>query len=302
MIDQALLLISQTILVSVPFVLAALGGTCSERGGVVNIALEGILLGAAFTTAAVGWATGSAWLGLLGGLAAGVAISALHALISVALKVDQIISGLAINILVSGATEYGMHLLWAGTTSRTIPVLPSWRLLEGGGFADLINTLLGRPIVIATLVLVPAIWALHEKTRFGLRLRATGENPGAAATLGVSVHGIRTRGVLLSGALAGLGGAWLAFNISQFQHGMSAGKGFIAMAAVVSGKWSPIGATLACLLFGLSEALAAACERWGLSVPSELISTLPYLLTVALVAGFVGRARAPASLGIPYGD
>jgi simple sugar transport system permease protein len=301
-VEQVLILISQTILVSVPFVLAALGGTCSERGGVVNIALEGILLGAAFTTAAVAWSTGSAWLGLVGGVAAGIAISALHAMISVSLKVDQIISGLAINILVSGATEYGMHLLWAGTTSRTIPVLPSWTLLEGGGVSDLINTLFGRPVVIATMVLIPAVWALHEKTRFGLRLRATGDNPGAAATLGVSVARIRTQGVLLSGGLAGLGGAWLAFNISQFQHGMSAGKGFIAMAAVVSGKWNPLGATAACLLFGFSEALAAACERWGLSVPSELISTLPYVLTIALVAGFVGRARAPQALGIPYGD
>jgi simple sugar transport system permease protein len=299
-VDQVLLLFTQTLLVSVPFVLAALGGTCSERGGVVNIALEGMLLGAAFATALGAYLSGSAWLGLLAGIAAGVAIGALHALITVTVRVDQIISGLAINIFVEGTTEYGMHLVWGDAASRTIPVLPRWTLVGGGAAGDLVDTILGRPLVLATLLLVPAVWYLHQRTRFGLRLRATGENPAASDTAGVSVAAMRYAGVLLSGGLAGLGGAWLAFNISQFQHGMSAGKGFIAMAAVVCGKWSPVGATLACLLFGMSGALAAACERWGVPVASEIISTLPYALTIVAVAGLVGRARAPAALGVPY--
>ncbi len=300
MLDQTLLLVSQTALISVPFVLAALGGTCSERSGVVNIALEGILLGGAFGTAVGAFLTGSAWIGLAVGVATGILVSSLHALITVAFKIDQIISGVAINLLVAGTTQYGMHLVWKGPASRTIPVLPNWTVLPTGRMSDLANTLLGLPLVSATIVLVPLVWLLIARTRFGLRLRAVGENPAACDTLGISVPRMRTAGVLLSGALAGLGGAWLAFNIGQFQHGMSAGKGFIAMAAVVCGKWNPLGAAAACLLFGFAGALAASCERWGVRVPSELISTLPYVLTMVAVAGLVGRARSPAALGIPY--
>jgi len=302
MLDQTLLLLSQTALISIPFVLAALGGTCSERSGVVNIALEGILLGGAFGTAVVAFATKNPWVGLMAGVAAGVLVSSFHSFLTVTIKVDQIISGLAINIFVAGATEYGMHLIWKGTESRSIPILPKWTVLGAGRWSDLVNTLLGHPLVLATLLLVPAIWILVPRPRFGLRLQAVGENPAACDTLGISVPGLRYSGVLLSGALAGLGGCWLAFNISQFQHGMSAGKGFIAMAAVVCGKWNPLGAVAACLLFGFAGALAASCERWGVRVPSELISTLPYVLTMIAVAGLVGRARAPAALGTPYED
>lgn len=371
MLDQSLLLVSQTILISVPFVLASLGGTCSERSGVVNIALEGILLGGAFGAAVGAFLTKSAWVGLGIGVTAGILVSSLHALIAVAFKIDQIISGLAINLLVYGATEYGMHLVWDETASRAVPVLPKWTVLSTGRWSDLANTLLGHPLVLATLLLVPLLWLLIARTRFGLRLRAVGENPAACDTLGISVPRMRTAGVLLSGSLAGLGGVWLAFNIGQFQHGMSAGKGFIAMAAVVCGKWNPLGAAAACLLFGFSGAFAAAWERWNpvvsrgtlltvlcamaaaavialvsapasrsrnpraaawrvllglgvaiamgagtlgwtgrrtlelgtpmpLHVPSELLSTLPYVLTMVAVAGLVGRARAPAALGIPY--
>lgn len=371
MLDQSLLLLSQTILISVPFVLAALGGTCSERSGVVNIALEGILLAGAFGAAVGAFLTKSAWIGLAAGVTAGILVSSLHALIAVAFKIDQIISGLAINLLVAGGTEYGMHLVWKGAASRSIPVLPKWTVLSTSRWSDLANTVLGLPLVAATVLLVPLVWLLIARTRFGLRLRAVGENPAACDTLGISVPRMRTAGVLLSGSLAGLGGVWLAFNIGQFQHGMSAGKGFIAMAAVVCGKWNPLGAAAACLLFGFSGAFAAAWERWNpvlsqgsllivlavlgaaavaalvgaavyrnrnprsagrrvllglgvalaigagtlawasrrtleegtamrLYVPGELLSTLPYVLTMVAVAGLVGRARSPAALGIPY--
>lgn len=300
MLDQALLLVTQTILISVPFVLAALGGSCSERGGVVNIALEGILLGGAFATALAAFASGSPWVGLFAGLGAGIAIAGVHAVLTVAVKIDQIIAGLAINMLVGGVTEYGMHLVWRESAARAIPVLPRWSLGFGGAFGDLADTLAGMPLVIVTIFALPIIHLLLERTVFGLRLRASGESPAAVDTAGISVWRMRTLGVLISGGLAGLGGAWLAFNIGQFQHGMSAGKGFIAMAAVVCGRWRPVGATLACLLFGASGALSAGFERWGLSVPSELISTLPYVLTIVAVTGLVGRARAPAALGQPY--
>jgi general nucleoside transport system permease protein len=294
--DQISLLASQTILISVPLVLAALGGTSSERSGVVNIALEGILLAGAFAAAVVSFATGSATIGAIAGVAAGILVSAVHAFMSVTMRADQIISGLALNLFVSGATEYGGHLVWPDAASRNLPTIGSF---QPTGF-DVLDTILGRPLVLATVSIVLVSWFTYEKTVFGLRQRSVGENPGACDTLGVSVARARYLGVMLSGALAGLGGAYLAFNVGQFQHNMSAGKGYIAMAAVVFGKWSPLGATAACLLFGFSEALAAALERWRVPVPSELISTLPYVLTIVALVGVVGRARAPSALGVPY--
>lgn len=296
MLDQISLLLSQTILISVPLVLAAIGGTSSERSGVVNIALEGILLAGAFSAAALSYGTASVWVGLIGGVATGVAMALIHAFLSVTMRADQIISGLAINLFVSGATEYGGHLVWPAAASRSLPSLPAFAVTG----VDLIDTVIGRPLVLLTVALVIGTWLLYAKTVFGLRQSAVGESPGACDTLGVSVARARYLGVAISGALAGLGGAWLAFNVGQFQHGMSAGKGYIAMAAVVFGKWSPLGATAACLLFGFSEALAAALERWRVPFPSELVGTLPYVLTIVALVGVVGRARAPAALGVPY--
>ncbi|MCK6547027.1 ABC transporter permease [Myxococcota bacterium] len=294
--DQLALLVSQTILISIPLVLAALGGTSSERSGVVNIALEGILLAGAFVAAVVGWRSGNVVLGVVAGVLAGVGVSVVHAFLSVHVRADQIISGLALNLFVAGATEYASRLVWPASASRTLPSLAAW---TPTGF-DVVDTIIGRPFVLATIAITLGMAFLLERTVFGLRQRAVGESPAAADTLGVSVTKLRYASVALSGALAGLGGAWLAFNVGQFQHNMSAGKGYIAMAAVVFGKWSPIGATLACLLFGFSEALAAACERWQVPVPSELIGTLPYVLTIVALVGVVGRARAPRALGTPY--
>jgi simple sugar transport system permease protein len=294
--DQFSLLITQTILISVPLILAALGGTSSERSGVVNIALEGILLGGAFAAAAVGWASGSAMLGVFAGIVAGIFVSLIHAVLSIALRSDQIISGLAINLFVAGATEYGSRIIWPAAVSRGLPALSVWKPTG----IDVIDTLAGRPLVLGTWILVAAMGFLLHRTVFGLRQRAVGENPAAADTLGVSVYRVRAISVALSGALAGLGGAWLAFNVGQFQHNMSAGKGYIAMAAVVFGKWNPLAATAACLLFGFSEALAAAMERWQVPFPSELIGTLPYVLTMIALVGVVGRAKPPAALGVPY--
>jgi simple sugar transport system permease protein len=284
--DELWLLVTQTVVISVPLVLAALGGTCSERGGVVNIALEGILLVGAFAAAVVAHRSGSAWLGLAAAVAAGTGVASLHAYLSVSMRADQIISGLAINLFAMGATEYGAHVAWPAAVSRTIP--------------NLGPATLWHPLVVGTIVLAALLWLVLTRTPFGLRLQAVGENPGACATVGLSVGGLRYAGVGLSGVLAGIGGAWLAFNVSQFQHGMSAGKGYIAMAAVVFGKWHPLGATAACLLFAFSEALGAAMERWRVPVPSQLLTTLPYVLTIVALVGFVGRARSPAALGTPY--
>lgn len=296
MLDQLTLLVAQTILISVPLVLAALGGVTSERAGVVNIALEGVLLTGAFAAAVAGHASGSAMVGVTTGVLAGVLISALHVGLAVIAGVNQIVSGLAINLLVAGASEYGSKLYWQADADRALPPMPIFRWSS----FELLDGTLGRPLVLLTALLVPLMAVLLGRTVLGLRLHAVGESPQACETRGLSVNGLRAIAVLTSGALAGLGGAWLAFNVGQFQHGMSAGKGYIAMAAVVFGRWRPLGATLACLVFGGSEALAASFERWRVPVPSELISTLPYVLTIVAMAGFVGRARPPAALGVAH--
>lgn len=296
MTEQLALLVAQTVLISVPLVLAALGGVCSERAGVVNIALEGILLVGAFAAAVVAHASGSALLGVAGGVLAGVAASMLHALLAVGAGANQIISGLALNLLVAGATDYGAKSVWPAATSRALPSIPYYTWSD----VPALDALTGRPLVVLTAILVAVVTLMLGRTVLGLRLTAVGESPAACETRGLSVSGLRTLAVGLSGALAGLGGAWLVFNVGQFQNGMSAGKGYIAMAAVVFGRWRPLGATVACLVFGASEALAAALERWRVPVPSELVSTLPYVLTIVAMAGLVGRSRAPAALGVAH--
>ena len=296
MLEQVLLLVAQSVLISVPLVLAALGGVCSERAGVVNIALEGVLLVGAFAAAVTAHASGSAVVGVMGGVMAGLLVSMLHALLTIAAGANQIISGLAINLLVAGATDYGAKSYWPADATRALPPIPYYRWSD----ISVVDTLTGRPLVLLTALLVVLTALFLGRTVLGLRLSAVGESPAACETRGLSVARLRTLGVALSGMLAGLGGAWLAFNVGQFQNGMSAGKGYIAMAAVVFGRWRPVGATVACLVFGASEALAAALERWQVPVPSELVSTLPYVLTIAAMAGLVGRARAPAALGTPH--
>jgi ABC-type uncharacterized transport system permease subunit len=294
--DELVLLAGQTLLIAVPLVLAALGGVLSERAGVVNIALEGTLVAGAFAAAVVGQASGSVAAGVVAALAAGLAVAALHAVLAVRLGVDQVVSGLALNLLAAGVTEYGAHVVWPADARRDLPAMLA---LEPTGLG-LLDLVLGRPLVLATALLVPLVATLAGRTALGLRLHAVGESPAAAETLGVSVARTRALGLALAGLLAGLGGAWLAFDVGQFQHGMSAGKGYIAMAAVVSGRWRPLGATAACLLFAASEALVAALERRDLDLPGELIATLPYVLTMVALVGVVGRARAPAALGTFY--
>jgi len=295
-------MLTATTRLSVPYVLAALGGTSSERAGVVNIALEGVLVTGAFASAAVTHWTGSPWVGMAAAVPAGVLIAYVHALATVTFKADQIISGLAVNLLALGATKFGAKLVWGKPHSDNIAKLPTiWeRDPDAGGLATFVHTLLAEPMVLLTILLVAAAWLLHTRTVLGLRLRAVGENAHAVDTLGLPVGGLRYTGVLMSGGFAALGGAWLAFDVTQFSSGMSAGKGYIAMAAVVFGKWHPLGATAACLLFGASEAFQLRLQAASVQVPSELVGTLPYLLTIVALVGLVGRARPPASLGVAY--
>ena len=295
-------LIASTIRLATPLVLAALGGLFSERSGVINIALEGKMLAGAFTAAAVthavdtslGMGAASPWIGLLAGMLAGLCIAAIYAVSCIKFKADQVVSGAAINILMLGMPGLlsGAFFLSSGST----PQIPKDRLLPQSPAV----------IAIAILALVAAIWYVVYKTPFGLRLRSVGENPEAADAAGVSVSRIRYSGVLLAGILAGMGGAYLSIGQSSlFTRNMTAGRGFIALAALIFGKWRPVQTLLACLLFGFTEAVSIQMQGVfklpsGEDIPVQFIQMVPYVLTIVVLAGFIGSSRPPRALGIPY--
>jgi ABC-type uncharacterized transport system permease subunit len=284
-------LVFSTIRLSTPLILAALGGLFSERSGVINIALEGMMLAGAFTAAAVTYATGSPYVGLLAGMLAGMLIAALHALACIRYQADQVVTGTAINILMLGMPAFlsGAFFLSSGST----PQIPKEHLIPW------------LPIVIA-FALVPLTWYVLYKTPFGLRLRSVGENPEAADAAGVPVARMRYAGVLLSGLLAGIGGAYLSIGQSSlFTRNMTSGRGFIALAALIFGKWRPVQTLLACLLFGLTEAVSIQMQGVvklpsGDDIPVQFIQMVPYVLTIVVLAGFIGSSRPPRALGMPY--
>jgi simple sugar transport system permease protein len=271
---------------STPLLLAALGGLFSERSGVINIALEGLMLAGAFTSATVTHYVGNPWIGLLAGVAAGVLVALIHAVACIHFDSDQVVTGTAINILM-----FGVPTLLSGAlfdTTGSTPPLPRTQLIPNA------------PVFIA-FALVPIVWYVLNRTPFGLRLRATGENPEAADTAGISVRRIRYAGVLLSGALAAIGGAYLSIGQSSlFTRNMTAGRGFIALAALIFGKWRPVQTMLACLLFGFAEAAAIQMQGVIPYVRVEYIQIIPYVLTMIVLAGFIGASRAPRALGLPY--
>lgn len=268
-----------------PLLLAALGGLYSERGGVINIALEGLMLAGAFTAAVVTHYSGNPWVGLLAAILAGTLVAGIHGVACIHYRADQVVSGTAINILFLGVPALLSGALFESTGAT--PQIPQGQLLPLA------------PIVLA-FALVPATWWALYRTPFGLRLRAVGENPEAADTAGIDVARLRYAGVLISGALAAIGGAYLSIGqASLFTRNMSAGRGFIALAALIFGKWRPVQTMLACLLFGAAEALSIQMQ--GVSaIPVQFIQIIPYVLTIVVLAGFIGHSRAPRALGLPY--
>ncbi|WP_017999465.1 ABC transporter permease [Paracoccus sp. N5] len=300
----------------VPLLLACLAGLYSERAGVFDIGLEGKMLIAAFCAGAVAYATGSAWLGLLAGIGGALALAALHGLASITFRGNQLISGVAINFLASGLTVLlGQKIFALGGrtpslqgaarfTEITLPLADALRPLPviGRLYAELIS---GHSVLVyLAFAMVPLTWWMLYRTRFGLRLRAVGENPASVDTAGVSVTRLRYGAVLICGVLCGIAGAYLATAISAgFVKEMTAGRGFIALAALIFAKWRPWPALGACFLFGLMEAVANRYPNLDLglvTVPSMFMNALPYILTVIILAGFVGRAIPPRAGGEPY--
>jgi len=279
-------LLMATLRSATPLILAALGGIFAERSGVVNIALEGKMLTGAFAAVVVSYYTGNPWLGVLAAIMTGAIMAFIFAVVSIKYRANQVVSGVAINMLAAGLTVFMMHVFFG--TAGTSPAVT--RLPNIGPFTPL--------VYLAPLLVIVSFVVLY-RTPWGLRIRAVGEHPKAAATVGINVIYIRYACVVLSGMLAGVAGAHLSIGtLSVFVRDMTAGRGFIALAAMIFGKWHPLGALAASLLFGFSEALQMRLQGGG--IPSQLIQAVPYVFTMVVLAGFVGRATAPAALGEPF--
>lgn len=299
-----LILLASALRIATPIVLASLGGIMSETSGVINIGLEGMMLVGAFA-AVVGSSFFGAWGGLAVGLSAGAIMGLLHAFMSITVKANQIISATAINILAVGLPNILIPFIWPGYFAMT-PVVE--------GISDIsfpwldkipvLGQVIGHqnPIVYIAFCLVPIVHIILFKTRFGLRLRSVGEHPEAADTLGINVHAMRYIAVTISGTLAGLGGAFLSIAYqSQYSMAMTAGRGFIGIAAMVFGRWKPAGALVACLIFGFADAFQASAQSAGVPIPPDLFLALPYVVTLVALIGLAGkRSMGPAAAGKPY--
>lgn len=315
--DAAIVILGSGIRLAVPLILACLAGLWSERSGIVDIGLEGKMLTGAFAGAAAATFTGSAWVGLGAGVLATVVISLIHGYASIDQRANQIVSGTAINMVADGMTALVGNALWS-QGGRT-PQLDSSALFNpidlpfAQTFADVPilgsiyqHLISGHDILTyAAFALAPITYWVLYKTRFGLRLRAVGENPAAVDTAGISVRALRYGAVVICGVLVGLSGVYLSVaQAAYFQPHMSAGKGFIALAALVFAKWRPMPALATCLLFGFLDALSIRLQGFVLpglgEVPVQAIEALPYVLTVVLLAGFIGKAIPPKASGIPY--
>jgi simple sugar transport system permease protein len=288
-------LIFSTIRFATPLIFAALGGMFSERSGIINIALEGLMLAGAFTAAIVTYELGNPFLGLLCGIVAGAALAFVYAVACIKFEADQVVSGMGINFLM-----IGLPALISGAvydSSGSTPQIPKEQFLP-----EYFNIPFASILAFA---LVPVCWYVLYKTPFGLRLRATGENPAAADAAGVNVTRLRYSAVIISGILAAAGGAYLSIGQSSlFTRNMTAGRGFIALAALIFAKWKPIPTLFTCLFFGFMEALTIPLSNYklasGENIPVQFVQIIPYVITIIVLAGFIGSSRAPKALGIPY--
>lgn len=285
-----LLFLAQTIRIAIPYLFAAAGGALAERAGIVSLSLEGFMLGGAFGAVIGAHYTESAWIGVVAGVAAGLLLAGIHAVCTLRFKADQIVTGVAINLFAVGITRFLLQLAF-DSSSNSPRVVGFGGENVGGALALATN-----PLVWLGLAVMPALAFVVYRTTFGLRVRAVGEHPTAATSLGVPVNRVRYVAVLGSGALAALGGTYLALDQHQFTDSMTAGRGFIALAAVIFGRWDPVRAGIACLLFAGAETLQIRLQAAQL-IPSQFVAMIPYVLTIVAVAGVVGRSVPPAALG-----
>ncbi|MCS6874535.1 MAG: ABC transporter permease [Pyrinomonadaceae bacterium] len=290
-------LLFSSIRLATPLIFAALGGLFSERSGVINIALEGMMLAGAFTAAVVTFEYQSAFLGFLSALMAGAFVGVVYALCVIRFEANQVVTGFAINLLMLGLPQFLSGAIYDSTGST--PQIPKEHLLP-----QFFNNVSIASIL--AFALIPICWYVFYKTPFGLRLRAVGENPEAADAAGVDVTRLRYTAVIISGILAAAGGAYLSIGQSSlFTRGMTAGRGFIALAALILAKWRPVPVLFACLFFGFTEALSFQIQGIiklpsGEDIPVQFIQIIPYVLTIIVLAGFIGLSRPPKALGIPY--
>ena len=297
-------LLAGSLALAVPLVFGALGGVLGERAGVVNIAIDGQLLAGAFAAAIAGSITGSPWAGLVAAMLAGSLVGFVLGVFAITYLVDQVIVGVVLNVLVIGVTSFMFSQVLA-PNAESLNNPPRFERIEITLLSEipLIGPILFQQTIVVYLlyVMVPLVaWALY-RTRWGLRVRAVGEHPKAADTVGIKVNLTRYRTIVLAGAVAGMGGAFYTLvSVPQFNREMTGGAGYIALAAVIFGKWDPIRATLAALLFGFAQNLQGVLSVLGSPVPSQFMLMLPYVVTIFAVAGVVGRSRPPAADGIPY--
>ena len=288
--------LAATLRVATPLMLCAMGGLFSERSGIIDVGLEGKMLAAAFASAAIAAWTGSPWLALGGGVVTACAMALLHGFATISYRGNQVVAGVAINILASGLTVV-FGIAWFQAGGQTPALDPSARFMPIiGGFSLLTF------VALAGVALTS--WAV-SRTRFGLRLRAVGEAPEAIDAAGISVTWLRYRALLICGVFTGVAGTYLAIaQNANFSRDMSAGQGYIALAALIFGKWKPVPAFGACLIFGLLDAVAIRLQGVSMpvigEVPVQFIQALPYVLTVVLLAGLIGKAIAPKAIGVPY--
>ncbi len=281
------LLLTQVLRISVPYLFAASGGVVAERAGIISLTLEGFMLTGAFTATLGAYYTGNPWMGVLFGIGGGAVMALIHAVATIRYRADQVVVGIAINLLALGATRFFLKLAFQSSSN-------SPRIAGLGGEKSV--TGLDNPLVWLGLLSVPFVWFLLYKTKFGLRVRAVGEHPEAAASLGIPVKRVQYLSVLISGVLAGLGGVYLTLSQHAFTDNLTAGRGFIAISAVIFGRWEPFKAALACLLFAAAETLQIQLQGSHV-IAGQFVEMIPYALTIVALAGLVGRAVAPAALG-----
>ena len=296
-------LLASGVRLSTPLIFAALGGMFSERSGVVNIALDGIMIFGAFAGAVVAFETANPWFGVIAAMIVGGLIAHIHGIASIRYQADQVVSGTAINLLAIGAPAVLANALY-GSTSVTpnIPLILPVISIPIISDIPYISTLFGKYsiLVFFAFAMVPFSWFILYKTSFGLRLRAVGENPEAAATAGVNVYKMRYYAVWISGILAGLGGAFLSIaHGSSYVRNISAGRGFIALAALIFGRYNPKLTLLGCLMFGIADAFQIQVQG-VIPIPIQFIQMFPYLLTMVVLAGLIGKSNVPAADGVPY--